>query len=148
MKLLNWQFCKDPNDVNIAIEKQDEDWYGLKNAEQIVSVSYDTNHGCYVVFWVFERKKQMDKYINTELVKRLVLESEHNLMQKIFELPSADVVEVKHGKWAEAHDTSGHDYQRCTACGVYIEDIFFANDYSVNFCPQCGADMRERRETE
>ena len=59
-----------------------------------------------------------------------------------------DVVEVKHGKWAAAHDTSGHDYERCTECGIYIEGIFFANDYDVNFCPNCGADMRERKETE
>lgn len=55
MKLLNWQFCRDPNDINTAIEDQDGDWYGLKNAEQIVSITYDTNHGCYVVFWVYER---------------------------------------------------------------------------------------------
>ena len=55
MKLLNWQFCKDPNDINTAIVEQDSDWYGLKNAEQIVSITYDTNHNCYVVFWVYER---------------------------------------------------------------------------------------------
>ena len=57
MKVLIWQFCKDPNDINTAIEEQDENWYGLKSAEQIVSITYDTNHGCYVVFWIYERKE-------------------------------------------------------------------------------------------
>lgn len=58
VKLLSWQFCKDPNYINIAIEKQDENWYGLKNVEQIVNVTYDTYHGCYVVFWVYEKEEK------------------------------------------------------------------------------------------
>lgn len=54
-----------------------------------------------------------------------------------------DAEPIKHGRWIDAHDTSGHCYQRCSECGTYIEDVFFANDYYVNYCPNCGADMRE-----
>lgn len=57
MKLLNWQSFTNPNDINTAIAKQDKDWYSLKNAEQIVSITYDTNHNCYVVFWIVEEEE-------------------------------------------------------------------------------------------
>ena len=56
-------------------------------------------------------------------------------------IPAADVRPVVRGKWIEAHDTSGHDYERCSECGTYIESIYFANDYNVNYCPNCGARM-------
>ena len=46
-----WQYCKDPNDINDAIANHDEDWEDLIDASQIISITYDTNHGCYVVFW-------------------------------------------------------------------------------------------------
>ena len=52
MGLVNWQYCKDPNDINKAISAKDEAWSGLYDASQIISISYDANHGCYVVFWM------------------------------------------------------------------------------------------------
>lgn len=60
--------------------------------------------------------------------------------------PAADVRESVHGKWVDALDTAGGEYYRCSECGSYIEKTYFANDYMVNFCPNCGADMRERSE--
>lgn len=51
-------------------------------------------------------------------------------------LPAADVVEVKRGRW------KGYgmgDYS-CSLC----MEIVSGNRY--NFCPNCGADMREVRE--
>lgn len=54
MKGLNWQYAKDPNEINEAIRTHDENWEGLTNAEQIKSITYDSNHGCYVVFWVVD----------------------------------------------------------------------------------------------
>lgn len=48
---------------------------------------------------------------------------------------------TKHGKWINAYDTSGGSYYKCSKCACYIEKIFFANDYAVNFCPSCGAKM-------
>ena len=59
--------------------------------------------------------------------------------------PTADVRENVHGKWIDAMDTSGVEFYRCNKCGTYIEKVFFANDYMVNFCPNCGAKMRDRR---
>ena len=53
-KYIMWQFVKDLNDFNNAILTEDEDWDGLKSAEQIISITYNTNHGCYVVLWRYE----------------------------------------------------------------------------------------------
>lgn len=54
MKLIMWQYTHNPNDINDAIKNRDEDWEGLTSADQIISITYDTNHGCYVVFWTVE----------------------------------------------------------------------------------------------
>lgn len=50
-KMINWQYCKDLNDINRAILDHDENWEDLKSAEQIINVTWDSHHGCYVVFW-------------------------------------------------------------------------------------------------
>lgn len=58
VKNLMWQYCHDPNDINDAIYGnlygRETDWGGLESAEQIKSITYDSNHGCYVVFWTKE----------------------------------------------------------------------------------------------
>ena len=60
MKGINWNFCKDPNDINTAIETQDYNWRGLTDADQIISISWDAHQGCYVVFWKVDLCSQMD----------------------------------------------------------------------------------------
>lgn len=52
--LIGWQYCKDPNDINEAIMFRDMNWDSLKSAEQIISITYDYNQNCYVVFWRYE----------------------------------------------------------------------------------------------
>lgn len=56
-------------------------------------------------------------------------------------IPAADVVTVVHGRWIE-HEIPdepcyGTDYE-CSVCGT-----FHHNNW--NYCPVCGADMRERK---
>ena len=62
--------------------------------------------------------------------------------QKVKELPAADVRPVVHG-----HDTGNARIFECSECGYGFADIFLTNerDYPIdpNFCPNCGADMRE-----
>lgn len=55
MTFVNWQYCKDLNDINEAIETKDENWKGLISADDIISITYDTNQGCYVVFWKMKK---------------------------------------------------------------------------------------------
>ena len=58
-------------------------------------------------------------------------------MDEIRQQPEADVVEVKHSWWSTV---SPFNYQ-CMNCSA-LSSIEF------NFCPNCGADMREREESD
>ena len=60
-RLINWQFCKDPNDINTAIITEDENWEDLSSADQIINISYDPNLCCYIVFWRSEPTDAYDK---------------------------------------------------------------------------------------
>ena len=51
---------------------------------------------------------------------------------RINETPSADVAEVRHGKWELAWSSNVY---KCSLCK-------FKYRYIDNFCPNCGADMR------
>lgn len=57
MKLVNWQYCTDLNDIDYGIKSNDVDWEGLTSADDIISITYNPNHGCYVVFWKMERSE-------------------------------------------------------------------------------------------
>lgn len=65
------------------------------------------------------------------------------LMQKIARhcvdgKPTADVVEVRHGRWKNGGNGL---YDTCTACG---EEIYLA--IPMNYCPLCGARMDKKDE--
>ena len=69
-------------------------------------------------------------------------------------LPTADVQEVRHGKWEEVVIPSGYSnevqYQsaRCSVCKRYHTTPYLYTYYEHNYCPNCGAEMREGRENE
>ena len=69
--------------------------------------------------------------------------------------PSIDI-EPKRGEWideADKYDASFgiHDY-RCSNCNSYADEYIGGHEWYTagkpNFCPHCGADMRERKESE
>lgn len=48
---INWNYCNNPNEINNAIRSHDEiSWDGLTE-DNIISITWDANQGCYVVFW-------------------------------------------------------------------------------------------------
>ena len=67
--------------------------------------------------------------------------------------PTVDAVPVVHGRWEEDKVEAGDPYDgnsvycfdimRCSVCGECF-DVSVA----YNYCPNCGADMRERSEGE
>ena len=61
----------------------------------------------------------------------------------INKLPTADVVEVKHGKWKIKIDEYDCEYMKCSVC----KEIFYPVDEDTvdttpNYCPNCGAKMQ------
>lgn len=56
--IIGWAYVRNLNEINDAIlrdeGKTDTNWGGLNDAKQIKSITYDSNHGCYVVFWTTE----------------------------------------------------------------------------------------------
>ena len=61
-----------------------------------------------------------------------------SLAAAISQTPAADVVEARHGRWEMVPYNGVYDI-RCSSCG-YCPGIRF---YSSNYCPNCGALMRE-----
>ena len=51
--------------------------------------------------------------------------------------PTADVVEVKHGKWIKDNNK-----RTCSECGYY----YFANDVNTKYCAECGTAMFDKLE--
>ncbi len=98
---------------------------------------------------IFRDTKKKTKYaqgVNATIdAAKMVI---HNLTlgEEKTSMPSADVVEVKHGEWTEEYIEEEDPLFRrrwlCSACGDW-------NSHGKTpFCPYCGADMRERKETE
>ena len=58
-----------------------------------------------------------------------------NVLEYLDEVPAADFRPVVRGKW----EHFGGDVFRCSECGYGIQPW----NIGVNFCPNCGADMRE-----
>ena len=56
-------------------------------------------------------------------------------VKKIKEVPAADVVPVRHGRWLNYDDTERFT-ANCSLCGSCIDTRF-----SMNYCPNCGARM-------
>lgn len=67
--------------------------------------------------------------------------------QFIRHFPAADVRPVVKSKWADNHVSF---YRGCPECGAFVRanlDEVFLRDFpsavgKLNFCPNCGADMR------
>ena len=88
----------------------------------------------------------MKEYIERAALKRELAPYEENDFSQQMDVilaivdaqPAADVVEVRHGRWEMVPYNGVYDI-RCSSCG-YCPGIRF---YSSNYCPNCGALMRE-----
>ena len=67
-----------------------------------------------------------------------------SLAAAISQTPAADVVEVRHGRWLTTDAYPHHLY--CSVCyKTYAKNAKWVNelDLPTNYCPNCGALMRE-----
>ena len=75
-----------------------------------------------------------------------------NAIRKIAaNFPAADVREVRRGKWIQTTQPCGWRDEECAECSVcgedFVLDEWAMDDFTnlMNFCPNCGADMREEQ---
>lgn len=88
----------------------------------------------------------MKEYIERAALKRELAPYEENDFSQQMDVilaivdaqPAADVAEVRHGRWETAPYNGVYD-MRCSACGFAPGIRFYSSDY----CPNCGALMRE-----
>ena len=109
----------------------------------------------------------MNKYINEDEALDLIHEHNDELYAPDDEdittyllenMPSADVRENIYGEWRKGKEISRTmlaggilyiDYEnfKCSNCGIVLKELLYHTDGSpfYKFCPNCGADMIERR---
>lgn len=88
----------------------------------------------------------MAKYVDVEKVFCADCEDKDrcgspDLFCDVHSMPVEDVAPVVHGEWIPFHSEAGGDIQYCSACDV-------GYPHRTDFCPSCGADMRERKNDE
>ena len=71
-----------------------------------------------------------------------------NIRSNLEQVPVVDAVPVVHARWIYESEGMG-DYSHCSECGCRV-DGGRISDLSVRykFCPNCGAKMNERRDSE
>ena len=80
----------------------------------------------------------MAEYIDKEKAKKILNEEYASYASpKLDEVPIADVVEVRHGKWIE-FDPRNKMAVKCSNC-----NYAFSRLEPKNYCPNCGAKMDE-----
>lgn len=110
----------------------------------------------------------MPRYIDADKLKARLLDAKHlfcknqiefralplndkarvdeidNLISLVINFPTADVVGRKRGKWIYHDAREGFLIPKYT-CSVCI---YYSGTNRTNFCPGCGADMREEKTDE
>ena len=82
-----------------------------------------------------------NKYIEREAAidATSALHFKDAIQEALRNLPAADVRPVVRGKWEQTKDEFGI-YNKCSACG---KEYYCGPIAPFNFCPNCGAEMRE-----
>ena len=92
----------------------------------------------------------MARYIDADLLKEAFSTDTQHLstfdpdlynliVLEIEEAPTADVREVRHGEWIFLKTYYEADECNCSLCGQLLTT---AHNKRMNYCPNCGADMR------
>lgn len=66
------------------------------------------------------------------------------ILAEIEYVPTADVVEVRHGHWEDRPNPQwkAYDIRHCSKCGWNIpKNNLRKKDLNWNYCPECGAKM-------
>lgn len=89
----------------------------------------------------------MAEYIEREAVLEIINRVSDRMLsvslgRKVVNLPAANVATVVHGRWIWKGRNWGWICSECeSGCMLNCESDWYKSD----FCPHCGADMRERK---
>ena len=85
------------------------------------------------------------KYIECEEVREaFYMEFDEDYADDVVDrLPTADVQEVRHGKWLP---TRHPDQKRCSVCDVISFIALYPCINRADYCPHCGAKMDKEQE--
>ena len=90
----------------------------------------------------------MARYIDAVTAAEIISEKLNialdDLVDIFAEIPTADVVEVKHGHWDDRENPRWRAYniRHCSMCGWNIpKNNLRKKDMNWNYCPKCGAKM-------
>ena len=90
----------------------------------------------------------MAEYIKKEDIEQKIQDGLNNLvlghdaievLGMIYEMPTADVAPVRHGRWVHEHISEGYAWVICSECEAVIHKILI--NKRLNYCPNCGAKM-------
>ena len=87
----------------------------------------------------------MDDYISRTAALKAIYTSTAPALE-VKAMPAADVVEVRHGMWSIVESWKRKSVYRCSECGNFLTvrpDTLNGGRGDMNFCPNCGADMRD-----
>ena len=91
----------------------------------------------------------MDEYIKREDIEQKIQDGLNNLvlghdaieiLGMIYEMPTADVAPVRHGRWLGWGKSGTPTYENYGTCSVCGEDAEIYTEHR-NYCPNCGAKM-------
>lgn len=89
-----------------------------------------------------ERAAVMESILGLTIVDTAVAQYVDAVCYHLQNLPTADVVEVRHGRWLTTDAYPHHLY--CSVCyKTYAKNAKWVNelDLPTNYCPNCGALM-------
>ena len=88
----------------------------------------------------------MAEYIEREVAMKALPDDMYGYLHRriLRTIPAADVKPAVRGTW-DKHMVSF--YWRCCECGAImrsnLSEVFLCDNWKINYCPNCGADMRE-----
>ena len=88
-----------------------------------------------------KREDALDIVADNNVTGEITLNRYDKIIDGIYDIPSADVAPVRHGRWDETV-TDGFLFVSCSDCGFKTGRI----DY--NYCPNCGAKMDEENDND
>lgn len=83
-----------------------------------------------------KREDALDIVADNNVTGEITLNRYDKIIDGIYDIPSADVAPVRHGRWISINE---YPYERCSICGETHDTVRCLD----NYCPNCGAHMMD-----